>query len=111
MCWYRTQVRVEPCNHKDATYAISGTGPNDTHTQQCGYCTTEFQAEKHQVVGGICVICGANITDDPTGIKTMEDVRGKMSGVWYDLQGRKLNGKPTTKGVYINNGKAVVVND
>lgn len=29
---------------------------------------------------------------------------------WYDLQGRKLDGEPTTKGVYIKNGKKVVVN-
>ena len=45
----------------------------------------------------------------PTGIREMSDVRGKMSDSWYDLQGRKLNGKPSQKGVYINNGKAVVI--
>ena len=28
---------------------------------------------------------------------------------WYDLNGRKLNAKPSTKGVYIKNGKKVVV--
>ena len=28
---------------------------------------------------------------------------------WYDMQGRKLNGKPTAKGTYYHNGKAVVV--
>ena len=28
---------------------------------------------------------------------------------WYDLQGRRLNGKPTTKGTYYNNGKKVIV--
>ena len=26
-------------------------------------------------------------------------------GTWFDLQGRKFTGKPTQKGVYINNGK------
>ena len=30
-------------------------------------------------------------------------------GDWYDLNGRKLNRKPTRKGVYIVNGKKVVV--
>ena len=25
MCWYRTQVRVEPCDHHDHTYIWSGT--------------------------------------------------------------------------------------
>lgn len=28
---------------------------------------------------------------------------------WYDLQGRKLNGKPNQKGIYINNGKRIVI--
>lgn len=45
----------------------------------------------------------------PTGIQEMPDVRGKRSEGWYDLLGRKLNGKPVVKGVYINNGKAVVI--
>ena len=31
------------------------------------------------------------------------------TGVWYDLQGRKLQGKPTAKGLYIVNGKTVVL--
>jgi hypothetical protein len=28
---------------------------------------------------------------------------------WYSLDGRKLNGKPTKKGLYINHGKKVVI--
>ena len=28
---------------------------------------------------------------------------------WYDLSGRKLNAKPTAKGIYINNGKKIVI--
>jgi hypothetical protein len=28
---------------------------------------------------------------------------------WYDMQGRRLTGKPTAKGLYINNGKKVVL--
>lgn len=30
-------------------------------------------------------------------------------GAWYSPDGRRLSGKPTTKGIYINNGKKVVV--
>ena len=45
----------------------------------------------------------------PSGIREMSDVRGKRSDSWYDLQGRKLNGKPSQNGVYIYNGKAVVI--
>ena len=36
--------------------------------------------------------------------------RGKMNdAVWYTLDGRKLQGKPTAKGLYIINGRKVVV--
>lgn len=31
------------------------------------------------------------------------------SGRWYTLDGRSLNGRPTTKGVYIKNGNKVVI--
>lgn len=48
---------------------------------------------------------------DVTGI---EDVRGLMSdgrgeGAWYDLNGQKLQLKPTQKGVYIRNGRKVII--
>ena len=35
--------------------------------------------------------------------------KGEGSGYWYTLDGRKLQGKPTQKGLYINNGKKVVI--
>jgi len=48
--------------------------------------------------------------DDATGIA---DVRNKMSDAvtedWYSLDGRKLQGRPTKKGLYLLNGKKVVV--
>jgi hypothetical protein len=39
----------------------------------------------------------------------MKDVRGMMSDVWYTIDGRRLSGKPTQKGLYIVNGKKVVI--
>ena len=38
-------------------------------------------------------------------IKVMDD----NPAVWYDLQGRRLEGKPTRKGIYINNRKKVAL--
>ena len=32
-----------------------------------------------------------------------------MHDTWYNLSGRKLNGKPTKKGLYIQNGRKVVI--
>ncbi len=31
------------------------------------------------------------------------------SAAWFSLDGRKLSGKPTQKGVYVNNGKKIVI--
>lgn len=50
------------------------------------------------------------IDDDTTGISATLNDKGQMiNDKWYDLSGRKLNGAPTTKGVYINNGKKLII--
>ena len=38
-----------------------------------------------------------------------ERVEEPKSEGWYDLSGRKLSEKPTVKGMYINNGKKVLI--
>lgn len=47
--------------------------------------------------------------EQPTGIKTVADVRSMMSDAWYDMTGRKLTGKPTKNGVYVHQGKKVAI--
>ena len=48
------------------------------------------------------------VFEDVTAIDEM--VHGtSVNGTWYDLNGRKLQGVPTKKGVYIMNGRKVVV--
>jgi hypothetical protein len=44
-----------------------------------------------------------------SGIEKMSDGRSKMEDVWYTLDGRRLTGKPTTKGIYINGRRKVVI--
>lgn len=46
--------------------------------------------------------------DGATGIRLMEDAQADGEG-WYDLSGRRLSGKPASRGVYIQNGKKVVI--
>ena len=49
--------------------------------------------------------------DDTTAIEgSMFNVQCSMfNDSWYDLNGRRLNGKPTAKGIYVNNGRKVMV--
>ena len=46
-----------------------------------------------------------------TAIGTMDTKTGEVvfGDTWYTLDGRRIEGQPSTKGVYINNGKKVIV--
>ncbi len=50
---------------------------------------------------------------ETTGIVSIENgklkIENEAGAGWYDLSGRKLQGKPTKKGLYINNGRKVVI--
>ena len=49
---------------------------------------------------------------ETTGIGTLDTTTGEVSfdsEAWYTLDGVRLSGKPSTKGIYINNGKKVVI--
>ena len=43
-----------------------------------------------------------------TGINTVK-AASRMAEKYYDLNGRRFNGKPSAKGVYINNGNKIVM--
>ena len=47
---------------------------------------------------------------ETTAIGTLDTKTGEIdfSG-WYDMSGHKLSGKPTKKGLYINNGRKIVI--
>ena len=48
--------------------------------------------------------------DEPTGIRTIDNVENTVDNdAWYTVNGVRLQGEPATKGVYIHNGKKVVV--
>ena len=48
--------------------------------------------------------------DETTDIKNAQwSMVDGQSGIWYTLDGRKLDGKPSRAGVYIYNGKKVVI--
>ncbi len=55
-------------------------------------------------------LVGAN--GETTAIGTIDTKTGEMtfdSEAWYTLDGVRLSGKPTKKGLYINNGKKIVI--
>ena len=48
------------------------------------------------------------VFEDATGVNEVNEVIG-VNDKWYDLNGRKLNGMPTKRGIYVKNGKKVIV--
>jgi len=48
---------------------------------------------------------------ESTGIISVDGAEGTVNGsdMWYTLDGRKLDGKPTKKGMYIHGGRKTVV--
>ena len=65
-------------------------------------------------VGNLDSFAPAIFVEEPDGSTTaINTVTGEqtnfMNDAWYTLNGVKLNGMPTQKGVYINNGKKIVI--
>ncbi len=51
-----------------------------------------------------------DIVDAATGIETIENGQSKMEvKQWYDLNGRRFSTEPSMKGVYVHDGKKVVI--
>ena len=55
------------------------------------------------------IMIGGDMGNGTTGIEELVDKRMNTNGSWYTIDGRKLQGAPTGKGLYIRNGKKVIV--
>ena len=44
-----------------------------------------------------------------TGIRSMEMSVEDEGAAWYDLSGRRLNGRPTAKGIYVVGGRKIAI--
>ena len=91
-------IYVMKSNH---FYKVDGTLPGELKANRCYIARLSGDAAPSRL----------NIGEDD-GTTEIEEVRGKMEDgrdVYYDLQGRRLIGKPTKKGIYIMNGKKVVI--
>jgi alpha-amylase len=60
--------------------------------------------------GGYYTEDGLQATVTPTAIQKLSILNSQFSNDnWHNLQGHRLSGTPTSKGVYIRNGKKVVI--
>ncbi len=79
------------------------------NTQNNAPARTGSAATKEELPSRITVkLVGAN--GETTAIGEIDTTTGEITvDGWYDLSGRKLDGKPSTKGIYIHNGKKIVI--
>ena len=80
--------------------------PNQARALTRGAAATEEELPQSITVR----LVGSN--GETTAIGTIDTKTGEMtfdSEAWYTLDGVRLSGKPTKKGLYINNGKKVVI--
>ena len=68
-------------------------------------CWLEIPVANSTKARAITIVFG-----ETTGVEELKSSRTEeLNEGWYDLNGRKLSKKPTTKGIYIKNGKKVVI--
>jgi hypothetical protein len=91
-------------------YALSGgkifVQVEDEGTLAANQCWLQFN---HELMSGARSI-NLVFEDETTAVEKLKNSRiEELNGNWYDLSGRKLQSVPTKKGVYLFNGKKVVV--
>lgn len=87
-------------------YLLWSDMPNSARSFTRGAAATDEELPQSITVR----LVGSN--GETTGIGTLDTETGEMtfdSEAWYTLDGVRLSGKPTKKGLYINNGKKVVI--
>ena len=78
---------------------VKGTGTIAAHK-----CWLEFAKQQIPSARQLTIVFD---NDDATGVGSIDNGQLTIDN-YYDLNGRKLNAKPTRKGVYIKNGQKVV---
>ena len=81
-------------------------GPNQARALTRGAAASDEELPSSIIVR----LVGSN--GETTAIGTLDTKTGEMtfdSEAWYTLDGVRLSGKPTKKGLYINNGKKIVI--
>ena len=85
-------------------YLLWSDTPNASRAAARGAATEELpQSITVRLVSADGEVTGIGEIDTKTGEMTFD------SEAWYTLNGVRLSGKPTKKGLYINNGKKVVI--
>jgi hypothetical protein len=91
-------------------------GPDNTlyypdQAMTIGSCRGHFRLQGIEAGDPTVSAIELNFGDETTAIHSVQSskLKAQSNDAWHTLDGRKLSGKPTQKGVYINNGIKVVI--
>lgn len=99
----------------DASNLYLGAG-NQLYWPSEVYTLNAFRAYFHVNLEGSSGAREIRMNLDGGGVTGVQSVSGKRlavseTGAWFDLFGRKLNGKPTVPGIYYNKGKKIAITE
>jgi hypothetical protein len=75
-------------------------------TLSTGKVFLDLNSEQSAATRGVIGIGGS---DGTTGITAVKRQAGTTASRWYFLDGRRLDGYPSRKGIYIHDGRKVVI--
>lgn len=88
--------------------------PAEGHDRTINSFRAYFHVDLSTTSGVRAFVLNFGDNDETTGIiptTNFTNYTNSDSDAWYDLSGRKLSGKPTKPGLYINNGRKILVSD
>lgn len=106
--WYYKTFRIAKCSDMISFVFNTGTGTSQTCNVYDLDKDTYIEITTDKAGNGYYIV--KDVTDQiSTGVNVLTVDKQKASTIWYDLQGRRYNQRPTLQGVYINGGKKIMI--
>ena len=114
---FKGNYNTQTFNATDKSILFMGSGNTLCYPESgasIGACRAYFHVDLIGQPNGVraFVLNFGDEDDDATGISDFSENSENSdysAGAWFDLNGRRLNGKPTAKGVYLQGGRKIMI--
>ena len=106
--WYYKTFRIAKRSDMISFVFNTGTGTSQTCNVYNLDKDTYIEITTDKAGKGCYIV--KDVTDQiSTGVNVLTVDKQKASTIWYDLQGRRYNRRPSQPGIYINGGKKIMI--
>ena len=106
--WYYKTYSIAKRN--DMVSLVLNTGTGKPQTVDISNLDKDTYIEITTAKDGKGYYSVKDVTDQiSTGVNVLTVDKQKASTIWYDLQGRRYNQRPSLPGIYINGGKKIMI--